>query len=537
MKMIKAVIIDDDMTTIHGLTRSVRWNDYGIEVAGTAKNGREGLEQVRAHRPEIILTDIYMPVMDGIEMLKALREEGNRAEVIILSGYEDFKYAQSAVKLQVNDYLSKPATLDEIERVLQEVADKIRKKMHSEREEKELRELLERNLSTTKKQMLKGLLEPGFCQTAFFDKVSDYLKMDLSRQYFTVLLIEFFINRERNSYRPRDLSLFAYAVKNIVDELSQYKKGVYVADIQRNLITVIVSTPAQVKRENVKRQVTQMAAEFLENIQKYLKLQVWASVGLAADHVSGIPKSYASAIDLLAQREKMSDKQLITEEDIKDISKTTVRRPMESYQAIVDAVMMGQEDLVEERIAELTKNLHKGAIPSISVLREFSIDIVAVLALALHDHGLQVEDIHAGFNMYKELELLYSVDDFAAWLRDLLLPVCEVMNRRGSQKHRKTIEFIMRYVQEHYSEDITLDVLAEKVYLTRNYLSQIFKQATGENYNSYLTRVRMEKAKELMLSGNYKVFEISQMVGYKNNAYFSQLFKKHTGLNPSEINQ
>lgn len=533
--MIKAVIIDDDITTIQGLTRNVRWNEFGIEVVATARNGRDGLEKIRIHRPELILTDIFMPVMDGIEMLKAVREDGNMVEVIILSGYEDFKYAQSAVKLKVNDYLSKPATLDEIERVLQETALKIEKRAASEREDKELRELLEYNLPITKKQMFKGLLEPEFCHTPFYRKVSEYLKIDLSGQYFTVLLIEFFMNRERN-FKPSDVSLFAYAISNIVDELSQSKKGVYVADIQRNLITVIVSTPSHVKKDHVKLQVKEIAHEFLEKIQKYLKLQVWASVGFIGEHISDIPKSYSAAVDLLAEREEMRNKQLIVAEDVKDLSKTVTRRPMESYQVIIDAVISGQEDLVEERITELTKSLHKGDVPSISVLREFSVDIVGILALALYDHGLQIEDIHAGFNMYKELELLYSIPDFAAWLRELLLPICEVMNRRSSQKHRKTIDFIMRYVQEHYAEDITLDVLADKVYLTRNYLSQIFKQETGENYNSYMTRIRMGKAKELMLSGNYKIFEISELVGYKNHAYFSQLFKKHTGLNPSEFN-
>lgn len=535
--MIKAVIIDDDITTLHGITRTVRWNQLGIEVAGTAKNGKEGLEQIRTHRPEIILTDIFMPVMNGIEMLKSLREEGNKAEVIILSGYEDFKYAQSAVKLQVNDYLSKPATLNEIETVLKEAAAKIEKREHTEREDKELRELLEYNLPTTKWQMFKGLLEPGFSHTAFFQKVSDYLKIDFTNQHFTVLLIEFFVNRERNSYRASEMSLFAYAVKNIVDELSQSKKGVYVADIQRNIITLIVATPSHVRKELVKQQVKQTALEFLENIQIYLKLQVWASIGHFVDHVGDIPKSYADALDLLAEREKMPDKQLISEEDRKDIAKSAAsRRPVQSFQSIVDAVILGQEDLVEERIGELSKALYKEANLSISAIKEFAIDIVGILALSLHDHGLQIEDIHTGFNMFKELDRLYSLQDFTAWLRDLLLPVCEVMNRRSSQKHRKTIDFIMRYVQKHYAEDITLDVLAEKVYLTRNYLSQIFKQETGENFNNYMTRIRMDKAKELMLTGNYKIFEISQMVGYKNNAYFSQLFKKHTGLNPSEFN-
>ncbi|AJY75156.1 response regulator [Paenibacillus beijingensis] len=535
--MIKAVIVDDDRTTIDGLTRAVRWDKFGIEVAGTAINGKEGLKQIRAHGPAIILTDLFMPVMDGIEMLKALREEGNRAEVIILSGYEDFKYAQSAVKLQVNDYLSKPATLDEIERVLKETADKIKQKEQSEREDQELRELLEINLSTTKRQMFKGLLEPGFCRSAFFRKVSDYLKIDWSDCFFTVLVIEFFISRELNRYRPSDLSQLAYKVWNMADDLSQCKEGVYVADIQRNFITLIVTTPAHMKPEAVQPIVKQTALEFLESIRNRLKLQAYASVGSAAERLDDIPQSYSAAVDLLAERDKFPDQPVMTGEDREETAKEIWRRPMESYQQIVDAVMSGQEELARERIEELAQTLYAGSMPSISALREFAIDIAGLLALALHDHRLQIEDIHPGFNMYKVLEHLHTVDDFHDCLRDLLLPVCGAISSRSSQKHRKTIDFIMRYVQEHYAEDITLDVLAEKVYLTRNYLSQIFKQRTGENYNSYLTRIRMEKAKELMLEGNYKIFEISQMVGYKNNAYFSQLFKKYTGYNPSEFNQ
>jgi two-component system, response regulator YesN len=395
--MMKAVIIDDDMTTIQGLTRSVRWSDFGIQVVGNAKNGKDGLEQIRLHRPDIILTDIFMPVMDGIEMLKAVREEGNHAEVIILSGYEDFKYAQSAVKLKVNDYLSKPATLEEIERVLKETVDKLNLKEQSDKVDKELRELLEYNLPTTRQQLLKGLLEPEFCHSAFFRKVSDYLKMDFTNQCFTVVLIEFFINRERTSYKPSELSLFAYAVKNIVDELSQNKKGVYVADIQRNVITVIVSTPAHMKNEYAKRCAIQAAMEFLEHIQSYLKLKVWASVGMVADDVKDIPKSYSAAVDLLAERVRVSDKQLITGEDVLEKGKAASRRPMECYQAIADAVILGQEDLVEERINELTKALHHEPAPSINVLREFAIDIVGIIALGLHDHGIPPATVTASF--------------------------------------------------------------------------------------------------------------------------------------------
>ncbi len=535
--MIKTVIIDDDRMTIDGLTRTVDWNKLGLTVVATAKNGAEGLEQIRLHDPELIITDIFMPIMDGIEMLKTLRSEGNTAEVMILSGYEDFKYAQSALKLQVNDYISKPATLEEIELALKSMADQISRKAVNSQEEHELRELLAFNRPTTSKQLIKGLLEPGFCQSAFFDKVTNYLNMDFSKKQFVAVVIEFFINRERNAWKASDVSLFAYAVQNIVNELSHSKQDVYVVDTGHKLMTIIVSLPSHAKKEALQRKAKQIAEEVLDSIQSYLKLEVFAAIGSAAAHVEEIPRSYAQALDLLAEREHRPDRQLILQEEAQEMTKVAVRRPMECFQALVDAVMLGQEELVEDKIAELVHILHNGPNPSINALRKFAIDIAGMLALMLHDQHLQLEDIHNDLNLYKELEHLSSIQTFASWLRDLMLPICEVMERRSSQKHRKTIEFIMRYVQEHYADDITLDVLAEKVYLTRNYLSQIFKQETGENYNGYLTRIRMEKAKELMLSGNYKIFEISHRVGYKNNAYFSQLFKKYTGMNPSDFNQ
>lgn len=535
--MIKAVIIDDDVTTLHGINNSVRWDKVGIQVVGTANNGKEGLEQIRKHKPDIILTDIYMPLMNGIEMLKAVREEGNTSAVIILSGYEDFKYAQSAVKLQVNDYLSKPATLDEIESVLKDTADKVRSRSKSEQEEKELRELLDNHLPLTLRQLYKGLLEPNFCNSAYLHKAKQYLKLDFDKQYFTVIVLEFSINRERIDFKPSDFTVFAYAVNNIVEEFAQKKRGVYVADIQRNFVTLIVSTPSDVMKDYVKPRVKQTASQLYEAIHTCLKIPAWVAVGSVAESLSGIPKSYRDATNLLAERENMSDVPIITAEDLQDLPQHMPRRPVNIYQAIVDAVVSGQREVLETCIAELIERLRdQPAAPSISVLRKYAIELTGILSLSLHDNGLQMEDIHTGFNVYKELEKLYSVSDFASWLREVLLPVCDIMNKRSSQKHKKTIDFILRYVQEHYAEDITLDVLADKVFLTRNYLSQIFKQETGENYNSYVTRVRMDKAKEYMLTGNYKLYEISRMVGYKNNAYFSQLFKKYVGVYPSEFN-
>ncbi|MCU6711621.1 response regulator [Paenibacillus sp. J5C_2022] len=536
--MIKAIIIDDDTLTLNGLERSVPWEKYGIEVAGTAVDGKEGLALIEKHLPELILTDIYMPVLDGIEMLKHIRSEGNTAEVIILSGYEDFKYAQSAVKLNVSDYISKPATIDEICEVVKGTADKIRATMKTSREEQELRELLESHLPETRKLVLKGLLEPYFSDTLFFQKASARTKLKFDGQVLTVVLLEYVVTRDRLDVKRSDLAKFTYAVKNIVDEMTESWRGVYLADVQQNVVTLIATTPSDVRYEHSRARVKRLAGELVSTIGSLLKLQVWAAIGTSVDSVHDVHRSYQLAMNLLAERETVSEKFILCPEEFEDVKPVmgASRRPVEHYQNLIAAVTEGQSSLVLERIDRLIRHLedmeHK---PSVSALREMAIHLTGMLTIGLFDQGVLLEDIHPQLLLYKELERISGLEDFQSWLQEVMLPASEEMNSRGSHKHKKTVDYMKRYVQAHYDEDITLDVMADKVFLTRNYLSQIFKQVTGENYNSYVTRIRMEKAKELLLSGKYKLYEVALMVGYKNNAYFSQQFKKYAGCNPSDF--
>lgn len=535
--MYKAVIIDDDLTTVNGLKKSVNWLEHNIEVVGTAPNGSEGLKQIEECQPDIILTDIYMPIMNGIEMLQNLRQQGNTAEVLILSGYEDFHYAKTALKLQVNDYLSKPATLEEINCVLKSMVEKVRKKSENETEDRELRNLLENNKPLAKKQLLKRLLETGDLQQSFSDKLLKYLHLDLSDQVFTVVIIEFYKNSSLYLCKPSEWTLFEYAVNNIINELAQTQKGLYIADNQCNMITFILSSPKQMRKEDVQKHARTITNQFMQAIQQFLKLQVWAAIGPTIESADRIHFSCNEAKNLLAEREYRIDQRLTWKEPGEDPPRASPKRPVEYYQPIINSIMLGQTESVQRKIQELIGAMRSMQDLSVYALRDYVIDFMGLLAVALYDHGLRIEDFFPSFNLYRQLESLYTIEDLAGWLSGVAIPICDMMDAKSTQKHKKKIDFIIRYVEEHYAEDFTLDTLADKVFLTRNYLSQIFKQATGENFNNFVTKVRMEKAKELMLSGHYKLYEISHKVGYKNTAYFSQLFKKYTGFIPSEFNQ
>jgi two-component system response regulator YesN len=535
--MLRAVIVDDDITTLNGLKNSINWKRLNIEVVGMAKNGQEGLEIIETCQPDLILTDIYMPVIDGIEMLKILRQQNQTTEVVILSGYEDFKYAQSALKLKVLDYISKPATVEEIEAVLQAVAEKILMQSQVRKEEKDLRELLEYNLPWAKRQLFKELLEPGHVQSLYMSKVTEYLRIDLANCYFAVIVIQILQGGEGFHLNQNEWPMITVDVNKTVDEIVGSMKGVYIADVQLRMVTLIVSLPVKVKQEQVEQQAFVVAEKMVESIQKVQKFNVWAAIGSIVDTATLIHLSYKEAMSLIKEHFHLTDKKIITRKDISSKHRVLPHRTIESYHSMVEAAMQGQSEMLEQKLQQFLVELNTRNDMSIAILREFAIDFIGVLVVALHDHGLRIDDVNANYNPYMELERICSKGDLAFLVEEILLSVCQLMVKRAPIKHKKTIDFIIRFVHDHYAEDITLDIIANKVYLTRNYLSQIFKQATGENYNNYLTKVRMDKAKELMLSGNYKLYEISYRVGYKNNAYFSQLFKKHTGCNPSEFNQ
>ncbi len=541
--MIKAVIVDDDIFTLNGLERSLPWAEYGIEVAGTAMDGREGLALIQQHQPQLILTDLHMPVLNGIEMLQQLRSEGNDAEVIILSGYEDFKFAQSAVKLRVSDYLSKPATIDEISSVLRTAAEKIRARQKTTQEEQELRELLDEHLPQTRQLVLKGLLEPHFSESAFFRKAVEQSRLQLDNGSFTVVLLEYVVTRERLDVKRSDMEKFTYAVKNIVDELTGSRRDVYLADAQQNVMALIVSLPPEIRHEHSRTRIRILAGEIAGTVSSYLKLQVWAAVGATVGSVHHIYKSYQQALNLLAERESVrvgdNDSLVLMEEDWPSMQTDGVqfvRRPMEQYQQLISAVTDGQSEQVEVAMEGLVELLQSQSIkPSVASLREMAMQLTGMLTLGLYNQGVLLEEAVPELQLYKEMERISSLADFRHWLEAVMMPVSMEMSSKGLHKHKKTVDYMKRYVQAHYDEEITLDIIAEKVFLTRNYLSQIFKQVTGENFNNYVTRIRMEKAKELLVSGKYKLYEVALMVGYKNNAYFSQQFKKYAGCNPSDF--
>ncbi|MFD0870732.1 Uncharacterized response regulatory protein SA0215 [Chlamydia abortus] len=532
---IKAIIIDDDQLTLQGLSRTIDWQKLNVEIAGLAIDGVEGLSMIQEHQPDLILTDIYMPRMDGIAMLQSARQAGSKAEIIILSGYEDFKYAKSALKLQVADYLSKPATVPEIEAVLLETIQRIKQSNQLEQEEKELKELVKYHLPETKKQLLKGMLEPHFCQKEFFKRATKPLGLNFANQAFAAAVLEYAVPIGKAHYKSKDLLTYTYAITNILEELVSKETNVYLADVQKDKFVLLFAFPAYLRAETAKNRIKYMIKHFIAPIKDYLKLDVWVSLGSIESDAALVWRSYRKAMNALVERSSAEDTWLVADEQGADkLPASLPSKPIEHYKSLMEAVLEGRSDELAAHIARLLEALNELKATNVHYIRSVVIDLMGMLTIGLYQQGVLMEELYPDVRWYQDLERINNAQNLESWLNDTMALLCSAMANRVNHKHKKTVDYIKKYVKEHLAEDVTLDIIADKVSLTRNYLSQIFKEVTGENYNSYVTRVRMERARELMMSGKYKLYEITAMVGYKNNAYFSQQFKKHMGCNPSD---
>lgn len=535
--MLKAVLVDDEQTTLNGLANNVNWTALGIELAGTALNGEEGLASVLAHRPDIIVTDVYMPVMDGLDMLKQLRLRGVHAEVLILSGYEDFQYVKTALKLQVRDYMCKPATIDEIESVLKETAEAVHRKR-----------LLDANLPLIKRDFFRSLLQPGYRPSVHAPDMLAHLSVPGDGHGYAPLVLEYHPSHTESvepaePAEPGESSRRLEEVRilgGLVEQFCQQHSGLYNVDIHYRLLTFIHAFPCPdgaPAADPAGGATKALADRLLRAVKQRLNVKMWGVVGVPVRRLEHLHDSYREAMNTLSDREQVAEFGIVCAGERRDRPPHPACRPMELYLSVAELASLGQRELLNGKLAELTAVLRNMRGPAIGACRDYAAEFAGTLAVTMFNQGLPLEQFHdEGHKRYRDTQHIYNADDLCRWIAELAALVCNWASARAPQKHKKTVDYIIRFVNEHYAEDITLDTLSGKLYLTRNYLSHIFKQATGENYNSYLTRVRMEKAKQLIASGRYRLYEISEMVGYKNNAYFSQLFKKHTGSTPSEFN-
>ncbi|MEF2964967.1 response regulator [Paenibacillus sp. M1] len=536
--MWKIAIVDDERQVLQGMKRAIPWDKLEAEWVGEALNGEDGLEMIRSARPDIVITDIYMPVMNGLEMMEQLRKEGYRGKIIILSGYSDFEHARQALRLQVSDYVSKPISLPTLTTILNNVIRELTEEEGERKKQGELEFKISLYEPFVKKEWIRsaaiGTLDHTYKDSIHLPPSYRYW---LGRKHMTVG-IDLLRNERAGCLSVSDWNLFRFAVSNIACEVARKLfPDIEYTELHSTRALLIIH-PQEEEGERLEKRLEELGIRLADSIGSYLKLAARIGIGglkEAWTEISDSTEEAFRAIDRGAARIASAYEVYLYREDQGGEQESVALFPVKLSYRLASAMKSSQEAEAHQLVQEYMTALKQRTGISPVHVQMLASELWGIIAYALYESGMVLEELFTHDQIAKEISALVLPDQLANWLKDKITKICGSKQWKGSSKHRQVVDFMTGYIHEHYAEDLTLAELSDKVYISRNHLSIIFKNITGETFNTYLTRVRIEKARELLLERNMLVYEVAERVGYRNIPYFSTLFKKITGMNPTEL--
>jgi len=524
--MWKVVIVDDDPNVLRGMKKIIPWTELDLEFAGEEQDGQKGLELIRTACPDIVITDIYMPVMNGLDMIEKLRQEGFQGKIVILSGYSDFEYARQAVRLDVDDYLSKPTSIEMLHKVLESMIRRLEEEvMKKEKMEEVYQKLLSYEPFVTK-EWIKSIVVGTYKENVYHERLLGMQSDEWLYGKHLAVGIELIGFPHRDAISISDWHLLRFSICNVVHEVLQkeWPKS-QIVELQTRRMVIILHEASEAStrtHDSMENRAIRLCQEIRECVNNYVKVIILIGIGLAKEDWQQIWESTSEAF-------------LSIRTESTDVDPQWSEIQQEFYHNFAQAIRNSQASHAKDLVEGYIHQLQEFKRTPETVFQQQSQEIWTILAYTLFDAGMVLNDIYPNRSLLYESSNITSFKQFELWLIHLIDVILESRKYKDNLKHQKAMETIIAYIHEHYTEDISLEELADIVSISKNYLCYIFKKVTGETFNQYLTRVRIEKAKEMILDGKWLVYEIAEKVGYKNIPYFSTVFKKITGHTPTDL--
>lgn len=522
--MYKVVLLDDQSRITRGLKEIIGWERLGCQVVGEANNGLQGLELIDKTSPDIVITDIRMPKMDGLQMIKVLKQRKQNVEFIILSGYSEFEYAKKGMELGVNFYILKPVDENVFEECLQNVCNKI---AEQKQRKDEFLEYKRKSSDRQEEFSCLALREIVDGSTDNAEEIQDllyYSNIKLDGNSFNCILIEFDdISRACVKKYLKDIkSIIARGLAGFFDfeafKYSDYQAGVLIAHKEKIDFDLLCVLLEQIQKELI----------------AFTGTNIFIGIGSAAASISGIARSFEQARDALNYKIINEKNTLFLFDKLKNLTDNTF-------------------SISKEILGELEKSIYSSDLPGskIAVEKYFNV-LLAEKKLRTRDIQLQclfviiaiaskMRSIQFDLNEFVGRDILSlnrisrfkTAEEIKNWLINVISIIIE-MGKIPKSVQKDTFDEIKEYIQTHYFEGLSLNTIAEHFYFNPYYLSQLFKKKTGESYLTYVTKIRMKKAKELLMTTDLKIYEICNQIGYESTRYFNKTFEKLVGCRPTE---
>ena len=539
MNLYRIILVDDEEEVRQSIIKKIDWEDAGFSVVGDAENGQEALEKVEALEPDVILTDIRMPYMDGLSLAERVRQRYPSIKIVIFSGYDEFEYAKQAIKLNVTEYILKPVNVEELTAILKRIKSNLDEEIEQKRNVSLLRENYRRNLPILREQFLNELVGGTASSQNMEERLMEYHIPLAGAKKWVAAAIDIGkealgAGRELPLHRERDL--IPISVKQLFGEkLEQYCRcAVFTSSRASGSELALI---AAIDGENSQTGLIDVLGDICKEIRKILEVPVTVGIGHSCQDLKDIGGSYKSAMDALGYKAIVGAGGTIYINDVEPVSSGLLRFDSRAEAALMAAVKFGPREQIEEAVRAVVDKMIDAKV-HFSQCQAYMLSISSSMIQMIQQYELDITQLSEGdaADTFAIIPKMVKVEDFSRWLLSMALHINQAMNQERDNTMKQVIQKAKEYIMENYQDpDLSVEKICRQLHLSPAYFSTMFKKETGQAYIAYLTQVRLDKAGELLNKTDDKTYVIAAKVGYQEQNYFSYVFKKRFGISPTKF--
>jgi two-component system response regulator YesN len=527
--MIKVFLVEDEYVVRQGIKQIIDWEGNGFEFAGEAGDGELAYPLIQETKPDIIITDIKMPFMDGLELSRLVKEKFPDIKIIILSGYDEFEYAKEAISIGITDYLLKPITGAKLLEAVKKVGDSI----ESEQKKRQFMAQYEQEQAENEKRDKRKFFQKLVTEKQTVSQILEGARkcgIELIANSYELILLQIYPENDDNIFTD-ELSTASQQMENEIEKLP------YVLMIDRG-----TDGWAFIIKDTEGNMLDSLESDFKskihEVIEPYKNITYFGGIGSKISRLSEFPMSFMDANRALAYRYFGGKNQMLrAEEKHSDNIKLGELSSKHTDRKIVDSFLKsGLKGEINGFIEHYFDEVGEKNTQSLLFRQYMTMDMYMAAVGMLEQLGYQSSDLAIRCGDYEAMASAFNdIDDIKTYLKNVFETAIDMRDEVSRKKYATVLQNAVQYIYDNYDkEDISLNAVAANANISPNHFSTIFSQEMNQTFIEFLTSVRMKKAKELLRSTNMRTSEIANAIGYKDSHYFSYLFKKTQDCTPRE---
>lgn len=533
MNLYSIILVDDEEEVRKGIIKKIDWENAGFRVVGDAENGQDALEIIENLEPDVVITDIKMPYMDGLALTEKIRQKYPSIKVLIFSGFDDFEYAKRAIKLNVTEYILKPVNVEELTLILKRIKHNLDEEIEQKRNVNLLRESYKNSLPIMREHFLNDVVQGNLTPIEIDEKIEEYEIPIAGAKKWVVAAISVEPG-EQTELKTLSLHEEQELIPISVRELVKEKLSEYCRFVLFNASSELVALVA-IDEGNSQTGLIDVLGDICKETKRILEVAITIGIGHSCTQLKDISDSFHSALNALGYKAIIGAGSTIYISDMEPIQFGKLLFDSKDESELIAAIKFGPEEKIEAVVKNILSKMEDAKVHAgqHQVYCLCAMNCVIRLTQQYDLNLPEVMDVGGGF-----LDISKTVqnrDEFSQWLMMSAKGINGAISEERDNTTRTTIIKAKQYIMDNYQNpDLSVEMICRQLHMSPAYFSTLFKKETGQAYIAYLTEVRLNKAVELLNTTDDKTYIIASKVGYQEQNYFSYVFKKRFGISPTK---